>query len=130
MESPRPPPLVARLRKASCAEGLEIADVVRCRRSALLRNVHPLPVFCPLDDIKVRTGPLLGDINFVTKSPKSFASSLGYCGPGWQHRVQTEWLLHTGVIAWKILVVFDCDSASSSRFACGAFGADGEGVGR
>ena len=51
VESPRPPPLVARLRKASSAEGLEIADVVRCRRSALLRNVRPLPVFCPLDDI-------------------------------------------------------------------------------
>ena len=82
VESPRPPPLVARLRKASSAEGLEIADVVRCRRSALLRNVHPLPVFCPLDDIKVRARPLLGDINFVTKSPnRSFASSLGYCGP-------------------------------------------------
>ena len=53
-----------------------------------------------LDDIKVRTGPLLGDINFVTKSPKSFASSLGYCCPGWQHRAQTERLLHTGVTAW------------------------------
>ena len=95
--------LVAKLRKCPSAAGLEIADVIRCRRSALLRNSHTLPVFCPLDDIKVREGPNLGDVNFVTKPIKNraFASFLGYAGPGWQHRVQTEWLLHTSVITWE-----------------------------
>ena len=101
--SPRPPPLVHKLRTVGDLKDLEIADVVRCRRSALLYNVHPIPVFCPLDDIQERTAPVLGDLNFVTKkipARASLASYLGYTGPGWQHRVQTEWLLHTGVIAW------------------------------
>ena len=52
----------------------------------------------------MRTKPGLGDLNFVNKTvPKNraFASFLGYAGPGWQHRVQTEWLLHTGVITWE-----------------------------
>ena len=105
VESPRPPPLIARLRDCKgSAAGLEIADVVRCRRSALLYNVHPLPVFCPLDDAKVRTECTLGDLNLVAMPlprNKAFANFLGYAGPGWQHRVQTEWLLHTSVIAWE-----------------------------
>jgi hypothetical protein len=56
-----------------------------------------------LDDIKNRTEFVLGDLNFVAMplSRKAFASFLGYSGPGWQHRVQTEWLLHTGVIKWE-----------------------------
>ncbi len=54
VESPRPPPLVGRLRNCKPEEedlikDMEIADVIRCRRSALLYNVHPIPVFCPLD---------------------------------------------------------------------------------
>ncbi len=111
VESPRPPPLVGRLRnckpeeKEDLIKDMEIADVIRCRRSALLYNVHPIPVFCPLDDIKERDGgarPELGDLNYVTKAAGRWsASSLGYVRPGWQHRVQTEWLLHTGVIKWE-----------------------------
>ena len=31
----------------------------------------------------------------------SFISQLGYAGVGWQHRVQTEWLLHAGGIGWE-----------------------------
>ena len=109
VESPRPPALVGRLRNAKADEvvkDMEIADVIRCRRSALVYNVHPIPVFCPLDDIKERgTRQELGDLNFVTKEvvgrrDNLVRTSLGYSGPGWQHRVQTEWLLHTGVITW------------------------------
>jgi hypothetical protein len=102
--SERPPPLVAKLKNATKVDEMEIVDVIRCRRSALLHNTHALPVFCPLDDIKERTEPTLGDLNFVTKpagKKTQFAGDLGYTGPGWQHRVQTEWLLHTGVIAWE-----------------------------
>lgn len=101
--SPRPPPLIAKLRNGS-PDDLEVADVIRCRRSALLYNVHPLPIFCPLDDIQVRTKPELGDLVFSTKaSPRHLASGLGYTGPGWIHRVQAEWLLHTSVLTWDDL---------------------------
>jgi hypothetical protein len=93
---------------ASCLQGkgdapiaeCEIADVRRCRKRALEFNVHPIPVFCPLDEIKERVAPELGDLNFVTRHSTNFVRQLGYTGPGWQHRVQTEWLLHTGVICW------------------------------
>lgn len=104
VESERPPALVARLREVNGISGMEIADVIRCRRSALLYNAHPFPVFCPLDDIQRRVEPTLGDINFVAKQVSrktNVASNLGYTGPGWQHRVQTEWLLHTGIITWE-----------------------------
>ena len=83
------------------ANACEIADVKRCRRNALLYNVHPIPVFCPLDEIKPRTECVLGDLNFVTKKYTNFKTQLGYTGPGWQHRVQTEWLLYAGVIGWE-----------------------------
>ena len=36
----------------------------------------------------------------MTKKAKNFVLQLGYTGPGWQHRVLTEWLLHAGVISW------------------------------
>ena len=103
VESPRPKALTMKLRECKNLIDMEISDVIRCRRSALLYNVHPIPVFCPLDDIKIRTEFVLGDLNFVAMplSRKAFASFLGYSGPGWQHRVQTEWLLHTGVIKWE-----------------------------
>ena len=63
--------------------------------------MHPIPVFCALDDIEVQANCLnLGDLNFVTKKAKNFVLQLGYTGPGWQHRVLTEWLLNAGVICW------------------------------
>ena len=78
----------------------EIADVRRCRKRALEFNVHPIPVFCPLDEVRERAANELGDLNFVTRHATSFVRQLGYTGPGWQHRVLTEWLLHAGVITW------------------------------
>ncbi len=100
--SPRPPPLAYRVKQVpdEFPPGFEIADVRRCRKNTLEYCTHPLPVFCPLDDVKRRAEPVLGDLNFVTKPYKTFVSQLGYAGVGWQHRVQTEWLLHTGVIDW------------------------------
>ena len=64
-------------------------------------NALPLPVFSPLDGIEERTGYTLGDLNYVTKPYRSFQAQLGYTGPGWQHRVQTEWLLYAGQITWQ-----------------------------
>ena len=98
--SPRPPPLVYKVKEVDDIAGCEIADVRRCRKRALQFNVHDLPIFSPLDDIKVRTEPVLGDINFLTKKFKNVISQLGYTGLGWYHRVQCEWLLHTGIITW------------------------------
>jgi len=63
-------------------------------------NVHEVPVFCPLDDVQ-RTDYTLGDINFVTRALTDCVKQLGYTGPGWQHRAQTEWLLYTAVIGWE-----------------------------
>jgi hypothetical protein len=76
-----------------------IADVRKCRRNALAKSSHPIPVFGPLDDIRARVEPVLGDLNFVAAPYVSFVKQMGYTGPGWQHRVQTEFLLHMGVIA-------------------------------
>ncbi len=71
------------------------------RKRSLEFNTHPIPVFCPLDDIQVRTEPGLGDLNFVTKKYSNLVKQLGYCGPGWQHRVQTEFLLYMKIISWE-----------------------------
>ena len=102
VKSPRPPPLVHRAKELGDEgiAGCEIADVQRCRKRALQFNVHDLPIFSPLDDIRVRTRPELGDICFLTKTYKSCVSQLGYTGPGWYHRCQVEWLLHTGTVTW------------------------------
>jgi hypothetical protein len=101
VESERPPPLVYRHKSAEEGEGgLMVADVVRCRKRALEFSAHELPVFCPFDDIQPVADCALGDLNFVTKRASNFITQLGYTGPGWQHRVQTEWLLHTCVISW------------------------------
>jgi hypothetical protein len=101
--SPRPPPLVHRVRALpeGGLVGYEIADVRRCRKRALEFSVHELPIFCVLDDIRPRTAPELGDLNFVQARYRHFVHQLGYAGAGWQNRVQTEWLLHTGVISWE-----------------------------
>ena len=64
--SPRPPPLVYKAKGDAPIAEYEIADVRRCRKRALEFNVHPIPVFGPLDEIKERISPELGDLNFVT----------------------------------------------------------------
>ncbi len=53
--SPRPPPLVYKLREVKRVTGMMIADVKRCRKRALEFNVYHLTVFCPLVDIQLRT---------------------------------------------------------------------------
>ena len=81
-------------------EGCRIADVRRCRFRALLLNSHPIPILSPLDNIEIFSLNVLGDLNFVTKKATNFQAQLGYTGPGWQHRVQTEWLLYTRIITF------------------------------
>ena len=100
MLSPRAPPLVYRAKELEDLNGCMIADVRRCRRNALLHNVHRIPLFCPLDEIVPRVAFELGDLCFLTKKSTSFVAQLGYTGPGWHHRSQVEWLLHAGVLDW------------------------------
>jgi hypothetical protein len=57
-------------------------------------------MFCVLDQIRERTELELGDLCFVTARCKAFVQQLGYCRPGWVHRIQAEFLLHHGVITW------------------------------
>ena len=105
--SPRSPPLIHKTLQATKISLLESlpgcmhSDVRRCRTRALLYNVHELPIFCPLDSPVERTTCSLGDLNFVNLPYKCCVRQLGYTGPGWQHRVQTEWLLYTGVLEWR-----------------------------
>ena len=82
--SPRPPPLVSRVRALpESLDGFEIADVVRCRKRALELCAHELPMYCVLDQICERTECALGDLCFITARYKHFVHQLGYTGPGW-----------------------------------------------
>ena len=72
----------------------------RCRQRALEHNAYPVPVFSPLDCVEAVEDYRLGDINFVDAKQTNIVDQLGYT-PGWQHRVQTEFLLHMGIIGWE-----------------------------
>ena len=93
------PPLVYKFNDVDSLEGCRIADVRRCRYRALVYNQHPIPILSPLDNIK-KIEQTLGDLNFVTKRSTNIRAQLGYTGPGWQHRCQTEFLLYMGVISF------------------------------
>ena len=99
VDSPRPPPLVWRYKECPDVTGCEIADVRRCRKRALEFNAHRVPVFSPLDRVQPVDDCVLGDINYVDRAQTNVVRQLGYT-PGWQHRVQTEFLLHMGVVGW------------------------------
>ena len=98
--SERPPPLIYKNEVCENVAACRIADVRRCRMRALLLNCHEIPVLSPLDNIQRCDDYVLGDLNFVTKKATNFMAQLGHTGSGWQHVVQTQWLLYTGVICW------------------------------
>ena len=84
--SPRPPPLVYRVRALpESLSGFEIADVVRCRKRALELSAHELPMFCALDQIRERTEPELGDLCSLTARYKHFVHQLGYSDADQMH---------------------------------------------
>ena len=100
--SPRPPSMVYKLKDCEEIQGCQISDVIRCRKRALEFNAHPIPIFSPLDYIEPITNFTLGDINFVSKAPRSNSSCLELCyTQGWTHRCLTEFLLHHGIISWQ-----------------------------
>ena len=101
VKSERLPPLIFKNEQCENPTSCMIADVRRCRMRALLMNVHPIGVLSPLDSIMPMNDHVLGDLNFVTRKPGNFIKLYGYSGPGWTHRILTEWLLYTGVIQWS-----------------------------
>ena len=93
VKSERCPPLIFKNEQCENPEACMIADVIQCRMRALLMNVHPIPVFSPLDSIEPMTDHVLGDLNFVTRKAGNFIKLYGYTGPNWTHRILTEWFL-------------------------------------
>ena len=94
--------MVYKLKDCEEIQGCQISDVIRCRKRALEFNAHPIPIFSPLDYIEPITNFTLGDINFISKAPRSNSSRLELCyTQGWTHRCLTEFLLHHGIISWR-----------------------------
>ena len=100
VQSARSPALVYHYEDVLDPEACQIADIIRCRKCALSFSEHDLPVLCIYDDIQKRTALELGDLNFVTRPAGCFKELLGHTGPGWQHRVQTEFLMEERVLKW------------------------------
>ena len=77
-------------------------DVVRCRKNALANAPFPLPVFCPLDNIRPAEEGKLADLTFVRKRDRRspLAGRLPYVGPGWYGKPATAFMLDTGLATW------------------------------
>jgi hypothetical protein len=61
----KPPQMVAEVHPPKPGAQTLQVDVVRCRYSQFLENLHELPIFCALDDIQPAREGVLGDYNFV-----------------------------------------------------------------
>ena len=104
-ESPKPKQAVQQLHAPISQATVEI-DTIRCRKSALEHNKHPLPIFSPLDQIQQLDTCTLGDYCFVDKDveildPATYARLLPYSGPRWYWRESVQYMLSTGVIRWS-----------------------------
>ena len=78
-------------------------DIVRCRKNALANATFPLPVFCPLDNIRPAEEGHLADLTFVRKKEDRRAGLVGrlpYIGPGWYGKPATAFMLDTGLATW------------------------------
>ena len=78
-------------------------DIVRCRKNALANAPFPLPVFCPLDNIRPAEEGRLADLTFVRKKEDRRAGLVGrlpYIGPGWHGKPATAFMLDTGLATW------------------------------
>jgi hypothetical protein len=100
VQSPKPPQLVANVHEPQEGQATLSIDVIRCRFSQFIENVHDLPVFCALDDIVPAVPGQLGDYNFVhrTRDTRSKLKMLPYWGPGWYWRHECEWMLDVGIV--------------------------------
>ena len=101
--SPRLPPLVCGLAKCDPDRVCQGVDIVRCRKNALANAPFPLPVFCPLDNIRPTEEGHLADLTFVRKKEDrraGLAGRLPYVGPGWYGKPATAFMLDTGLATW------------------------------
>ena len=101
--SPRLPPLVCGLAKCDPDRVCQGVDIVRCRKNALANAPFPLPVFCPLDNIRPAEEGHLADLTFVRKKEDrraGLAGRLPYVGPGWYGKPATAFMLDTGLASW------------------------------
>ena len=101
--SPRLPPLVCGLAKCDPDKVCQGVDIVRCRKNALANAPFPLPVFCPLDNIRPAEEGRLADLTFVRKKEDRRAGLVGrlpYIGPGWYGKPATAFMLDTGLATW------------------------------
>jgi len=112
--SPKPAQLVANLHEAQSGHTLQ-ADVIRCRYTQFIENLHDLPVFCALDEIVPATLGNLGDYNYIhrTRDLRCPLNLLPYGGPGFYFRAETEWMIDVGIVKLdEILYTF----TASARF--------------
>jgi hypothetical protein len=105
VKTPRPPPLVwrAHVPKQKVRPGdpdpvICELDVRRCRRNALAKSAHDMPVFCPLESEPGKLCDFTYVIPRVLRKPT--LSQLPLTGRGWYHRVAVEFALHHGQITW------------------------------
>lgn len=117
--SRKPPQLVANISEPVPGKKTMQIDVVRCRYSQFLENIHDLPIFCAVDDIQPATRGVLGDYMYLhrTRNLSSPRDILPYWGPGWYWRAETEWMLDVGIIDWEdILYVFSASAHVKPSF--------------
>jgi hypothetical protein len=102
-------------------------DVIRCRFNQFLENVHELPIFCGLDDIRPAQEGVLGDYSFVHRvrmHDTPVQKILPYWGAGWYWRAEVEWMLDVGTLVWTDIIYTLTASAHvppSSRRGCGGW---------
>ena len=67
---------------------------------------HVFSVFCPLDSIVPAQEGVLADFSFIELKAgrRSALAILPFTGPGWYHRVASEFLLHHGLITWRDII--------------------------
>ncbi len=86
VQGAKPPQLVANLHAPEQGKVTVQADVIRCRLSQLLENVHELPIFSALDEIKEAKPGVLGDYNWIhrTRDPSRCCPTLARPSTGRQ----------------------------------------------
>ena len=101
----RPHQVVADLHAHSRHGQLWHCDVRSCRLHALTEcNVHPIPVFSPVDEVSPADGYHLADYNWVevpTGKLRSPLCSYAYDGARWMSKAEVQFCMEHGICAWS-----------------------------
>ena len=99
--SPRLPPLVCGLAKCDPDRVCQGVDIVRCRKNALANAPFPLPVFCPLDNIRPAEEGRLADLRAQEGGPaRGPGRAASLHRPGLVGKPATAFMLDTGLATW------------------------------